>query len=1586
MSVFCFVVGKDDGVAGKHGQQITVPKHLATVFNLQNRSEVILTKISKESVTADAVEVYFRDQYLGRCDMWRLEESLEEQCIHVEEKITFAGCVSATVKALYVKNKKVSSAYITPRTKMIFRSMSAKTTIFIQVCRELWDFADDGERYYEKICHFFLPALIERWQNASTTHVVTIVLVSRVFYEPEEKEYAAGPLRQDPDSGKWYKDFYKVIVDLEVVHDWKPSLVYLKESFWTFQRDILLTHHYHRNLQTQQNQRETAGTQSTESEEDIPVRLVGRLSMAHEGPVLEALNLNLNPMESHYVDRSLVLTGSSTILISPGTGHFRVNKRLLQLTTTRMLDQGQGLDLVCLSKAPLHRSPVFSFSGVEPGTNESIPGLRDTDPLWVWEEEDGPILGLQPMRRRDKPQVKKILFWEPFWVSLSFWDQQNNMPFREDRFVPRARMYEIQMLGLLAHDVSTLAIPHLKDNEGIQVPPVSGGGITQEEAIRTIRDQFDSDVFALKAKERTASSALVRGPPPSSTPGVVGTSHLPAKGSTSEYGPGFRSQLSSHAADQEHPKSKERPSLSSSSSTSSTATSLANFNNNPRGPKVKAMSPRLKSPLLPEKVIEEPARASPPSTPLQRSHSPSQMSVRSTSTASMKEAKKRTTRPATLASKLGVGQWIIHSLTGRAGPSQAEASQVSITGEKATRPVVATPSTAVTQATAHHTQQQEPIINIKGPSPIMATAQPIAIKNTGSLPRRSPHPLTNRTEDPIKQPANTAVGRPRSFASPVSSSPGQDSIIPAAIAARRPLEAAAAPPVNPSRPMSILSQSQSSLARRWQHIFPHPTLQYQIKWKSMCTPACLPLTTEYYPSKTELEKAYQVYSYDVLVTPDVRGSFMLKRTTNSNEEEEWPLLVMKQMAALRLALGFQFIVAPHPTLLEGLSSQPTPGNETAISVRYTITGPVGSRYAAPVHPIGASEFLKSITDNAYLSMSNQIHRISFDPIEQVIQVARYVRRTTHSLESHLYQCLVWPRLGDGYREVSATFAYPNLDMYGWNRMDMLVAGYEHDLAETLRYWRTRFVVIPSDSAPTFAQLSGEKLSDEEIRLLGAEKLAELFHRARWYKPNEKPDDVAPTRFLLTTLEPSACVLDEGLTAALDQIHEQGPLKKKPNSSKTVEDTPLATLAKAMREEDGVPMKDHIWNRNPYPDSFTGDEFVSWLVREYKDVATREQGAAWGVRLMEQGFMEHCRGAHGFLDGHYYYRLKDDYSAAQAARGPRWFRGTASPGTRQQEDALLTSAANLEAVASRAGLTPASTSVRLAGSKKSKRKLTLSQTMIIDVDPGGKSKGSETAILHHDIIHNPYTALHFELNWMGTTARFIDDTVQSWSRSIEKYGLRLVEAYVDEIVRIQDRNVFQSTFPIRLAVPPPEIPNLAARLPEGSNAGHYFEHCILRHFGYILDIEAGGRYSDAVDVCYSYRRSSFRYSQFVHKSGLAFVQVIGGKEGFRWLTNRLAGTSNSFSNSHTRNAGGVPGGAAPGGGNTGGGGRASTGGSMAPGLPIPPERPDKDRTPTSVLIQRHLKGLSEFCSDPARLQAFYRSITDMLPSDNVAPGP
>lgn len=175
---------------------------------------------------------------------------------------------------------------------------------------------------------------------------------------------------------------------------------------------------------------------------------------------------------------------------------------------------------------------------------------------------------------------------------------------------------------------------------------------------------------------------------------------------------------------------------------------------------------------------------------------------------------------------------------------------------------------------------------------------------------------------------------------------------------------------------------------------------------------------------------------------------------------------------------------------------------------------------------------------------------------------------------------------------------------------------------------------------------------------------------------------------------------------------------------------------------------------------------------------------------------------------------------------------------------------------------------------------LSQNMTIDVDPHKKSSHSETAILHHDIIQNPDSAFHFQLHWIGTSAKFIDDMIQTWSRVVDRYGLRVVEAYVDQITDITSTNVFQSCFPIDFSVSPRPLPPNSGMQPD------YFEGCLLRHFNYIPDICNSYHYANPTEVQYSYRNKPFTYSQYVHKSGLAFVQIIEGK-GLRWLTNRLA---------------------------------------------------------------------------------------------------
>lgn len=170
----------------------------------------------------------------------------------------------------------------------------------------------------------------------------------------------------------------------------------------------------------------------------------------------------------------------------------------------------------------------------------------------------------------------------------------------------------------------------------------------------------------------------------------------------------------------------------------------------------------------------------------------------------------------------------------------------------------------------------------------------------------------------------------------------------------------------------------------------------------------------------------------------------------------------------------------------------------------------------------------------------------------------------------------------------------------------------------------------------------------------------------------------------------------------------------------------------------------------------------------------------------------------------------------------------------------------------------------------------------------RSDQAETVILHHDILHNPTTVLHFELQWIGTTARCIEDQLRQWNRSIERYGLKLVEAYVSQISDIRERNALQSCYPLRLAVPPPVVPDLHKRIPESVHAVKYFENALLRRFDFVLDVEAAEAYPPQVEVIYSYRRSPYKYSQYVHRTGVAFVQVLGGSEGFLFLTNRLMG--------------------------------------------------------------------------------------------------
>ncbi|KAH9005027.1 hypothetical protein EDB86DRAFT_1705902 [Lactarius hatsudake] len=1357
--------------------------------------------------------------------MWRLSEQLSGHCVFLGQEVTFIGSVAAKVDAIYVGGQKVSSGLVTASTKAIHRSLSAKFTIFIQVCRELWEFSGDGERCNEKIVHSFLPELFTKWKEAGTNHTVTIVLISRVFYDRTEVDYAEGPLLQDED-GRWHKDFYKVITDLEVLYDWQSTLVSLKDSFWAFQRDILLAHHYHRTWTT------AFGPTGAHGE----VRLVGQLSFAHDGPLLEALNMALNPTETHYIDRSLSLTGSSTIVITPGTGYYRVSKQLLRLTSTRMLDQGFGIDLVSLAKPPLHRSPIFSFRGVEPELFrvEKLGryGSRALDPLWGGDDGPTDCIGRE----------KKTFWWEPFWIGISFWDKQMDLPLREDRFVARAKMHEIQMLGLLDHDVlSSIEVPYLPEQYASLLDDSRVGNFEAFVSAKRDAEKFDTDIFEFKENEvRPLSSNRTSGV------SIGGVAPMPSSIRIAD-----KRAVAQHRTS--HPPSNFHP-----------------IEESPRrSERVPLPVPRNEKGLLVASLSASSELSTSPSQASIRSN----RSSRSDASTSSTQGNRSSQRGSTSLLRSKITPWLFNPF--RSGPSQAVTSTVSVSGESTPIQSAHRPSTPLLPTTVAGTERRSPVPQPHTVSPLMAPAdtwsspRPMPIKGVPNSRRSKVFDDTApMTHSPLAKYAQSPMNTPPRDESLFEK---RRSIVHGSSAF---LIASSSPSVllTPSGPRIPISFSDLSLARRWLHMFPHPVFKHDIKWRSMVTPGCLPLTTEEFPSTSELETSYDVFSYDFVVEPPETRSFLVRppalQSHNPDEvRRAWALVVMRGMIALRLAQGFQIVLRPANS--PAYDPEPDP-RALRRSKSYVSDEDITPR------PSGAAEALRAQADPVYLSMSNEIHRIAYTG--EAIQVRRYVRRMppTHPMR---YKCLVWPKLGAGYTELSLSFAYHGLENYGWNRLDMLVAGYEQQFNESLRYWRTRFVVIPTLEPPTYTGSIGgsvgDKLNEEEIRILGIEKLTEMFYRVRWQPLDERAIGPAPSvRLLVTDVGPAAMVLDDHLMARLNEIHAAGPLRKKMKSERDIADMSLAAIAKAMREEDGIPIKEHRWQRHKYPDSFLGFEFVNWLVREFRDVSTRDQATEWGAKLQEQGLLEHSTGRHGFFDGHYFYRLKGEYAVGSTPKGG-WFRS--KPLAQTADDAP------------RSGHYPSSLPRTVV--KKSKKRIILSQSMVIDMDPNKKSDQAETVILHHDLIHNPATIFHFELHWIGTAARCIEDMLRVWTRTIERYGLTLVEAYVSPISDIADRNPFQSCFPVRLAVQPPIVMDIEKRVPEHrqGEAAHYFEYSLLRRFGFVLDIEATNSYPAHVDAVYSYRRAPFAYSQFVHRSGVAFVQVLGGTQGYLFLINRLMGS-------------------------------------------------------------------------------------------------
>ncbi|GAA5981416.1 hypothetical protein JCM5350_004056 [Sporobolomyces pararoseus] len=366
---------------------VTVSPTLAAAFSwVTNRIRVTLELIPSpppSTLCASHVELYFNNLYLSRPDSFMLSLSLINKVLHSNQRIVLPGSGarlrvgdmwSSTTTSTTTTSQRsrrgssstnkqamtttsshnLDSALITDSTKLIFRSESSRSYIFIEVSLEMWQFEEDGGTLYEK-CEMFLEEVFahysgkmskdsedKRSKGIPTSHNVSVILYGRVVYDDrEDAEEERAPLSVASD-GTLYRDFFKVILDLTPSPS--SSIIQTVASELRRWQELVL-------LRTRSD-----GTE----------KLSGRLAYAHESPVLEATNLALNSFEEHWIDRDLHRTGLEVIVLTAGSSFYQVDKQLLRLTTERMLFHGIGLDLISLSKMPLHSVPLFQFSSQDP--------------------------------------------------------------------------------------------------------------------------------------------------------------------------------------------------------------------------------------------------------------------------------------------------------------------------------------------------------------------------------------------------------------------------------------------------------------------------------------------------------------------------------------------------------------------------------------------------------------------------------------------------------------------------------------------------------------------------------------------------------------------------------------------------------------------------------------------------------------------------------------------------------------------------------------------------------------------------------------------------------------------------------------------------------------------------------------------------------------------------------------------------------------------------------------------------------------------------------------------------------------------
>jgi hypothetical protein len=566
--------------------------------------------------------------------------------------------------------------------------------------------------------------------------------------------------------------------------------------------------------------------------------------------------------------------------------------------------------------------------------------------------------------------------------------------------------------------------------------------------------------------------------------------------------------------------------------------------------------------------------------------------------------------------------------------------------------------------------------------------------------------------------------------------------------------------INPFQPIGSFQVGSND--RRWEHIFPkwvpHDDGKLYTNWKSLCSPACLPLTIEYFPTADELSEFYLEYTYTV--SPAFDDSKGNRDDKGENRKIEALLI---ELISQRLAQGFQLIISPY----NSLDLKPSTGMKFFIliplakstllsSITNNLVKSSSSVNDTPSTSEGLGRQIFSISEPYFLSLGDHVHRLFYDSSGNNVEVKRFTRRVTYNTDVISYKCNVWARHMTKYQQKSVEFSYPALTSYNWNYLDHLISGYQDQMTDALRFWRIRFLLIPLETPPTLfssVSLDCDRLDEEEERISGFLKFMEMIEKCRFIPRDERKKEKSPLKksldIQLTTLNLSSLVVSEDVHSLLPEAFlapkldgEAAAFASEPLSKKSS----IESIGNAMLcpPPFGLAFQDRHWHFKVYESVVTGEEFINWAIQRFSDVENRESAIEIGNLLIEGRILEHAKQTHKLLDGFYFYRLCQNWAQSKK------------------------SDANSDCPTNHSG-------------SLSRKRFQSVKQVTLDLDPLKKSSRQELAMFHYDTTHNTKNCYHFQLHWLVCTARLIEDMLHSWARMAEKCGFKLVEAPGGQVI-------------------------------------------------------------------------------------------------------------------------------------------------------------------------------------------------------------